>query len=252
MLPLMAWGASGRSAERPSGDPTRLEAWCYTDRFSYRPGERVEVHVHSTASTYALTVIRDGADPEVVWSRSGLPGRAYETPPDAYAVGCRWPVGCVLEIDPAWPSGFLSPRDSSRAGRPDVGARALLRGARGPSGTGHPAHARADDQHAAQLQRLGWRQRLLGARRRSANRRRRIPSSGGTAADRPRHAAEAGGARRARAMGPHRLPSGSRGTRTTSGRATTATPCTTRPRSGQPTSGHSRSGRRARATGSTT
>src|SRR4029077_5021304 len=106
MPPLMAWGASGRSAERPSGDPTRLEAWCYTDRFSYRPGDRVEVHVHTTARTYALTVIRDGADPEVVWSRPGLPGRAYETPPDAYAVGCRWPVGCVLEIDPAWPSGF--------------------------------------------------------------------------------------------------------------------------------------------------
>jgi N,N-dimethylformamidase beta subunit-like, C-terminal len=106
MLPLMAWGASGRSAERPSGDPTRLEAWCYTDRFSYRPGDRVEVHVHTTAPTYSLTVIRDGAAPEVVWSRSGLPGRAYETPPDAYAVGCRWPVGCVLDVDPAWPSGF--------------------------------------------------------------------------------------------------------------------------------------------------
>ena len=48
MPPLMAWGASGRSAERPSADPARLEAWCYTDRFSYRPGDRVDVHVHTT------------------------------------------------------------------------------------------------------------------------------------------------------------------------------------------------------------
>jgi hypothetical protein len=52
MPPLMAWGTSGRSAERPSGDPARLEAWCYTDRFSYRPLDRVDVHVHTTASGY--------------------------------------------------------------------------------------------------------------------------------------------------------------------------------------------------------
>ena len=80
MLPLMAWGASGRSAERPSGDPSRLEAWCYTDRFSYRPGDRVDVHVHTTAPEYSLTVIRDGSDPEVVWRRHELPGVACETP----------------------------------------------------------------------------------------------------------------------------------------------------------------------------
>jgi hypothetical protein len=34
MSPLMAWGAAGRCAEHPSGDLSRLEAWCYTDRFS--------------------------------------------------------------------------------------------------------------------------------------------------------------------------------------------------------------------------
>jgi hypothetical protein len=106
MPPLMAWGASGRSAERPSGDPARLEAWCYTDRFSYRPGDRVDVHVHTTASEYSLTVIRDGSVPEVVWSRHGLPGVVCETPSDAYAVGCGWPVACSLEIDPRWRSGF--------------------------------------------------------------------------------------------------------------------------------------------------
>jgi N,N-dimethylformamidase beta subunit-like, C-terminal len=106
MPPLMAWGASGRSAERPSADPARLEAWCYTDRFSYRPGDRVDVHVHTTAAEYSLTVIRDGSDPEVVWSRRDLPGVACDTPSDAYAVGCGWPVACSLEIDPRWRSGF--------------------------------------------------------------------------------------------------------------------------------------------------
>ena len=60
---VMAWGVSGRSAERPSGDPARLEAWCYTDRFSYRLLDRVDVHVHTTASEYSLTVIRDGSVP---------------------------------------------------------------------------------------------------------------------------------------------------------------------------------------------
>jgi N,N-dimethylformamidase beta subunit-like, C-terminal len=106
MPPLMAWGASGRSAERPSADPARLEAWCYTDRFSYRPSDRVDVHVHTTAAEYSLTVIRDGSDPEVVWSRRDLPGVACDTPSDAYAVGCGWPVACSLEIDPRWRSGF--------------------------------------------------------------------------------------------------------------------------------------------------
>ncbi len=93
-------------SERPCGDGSKLEAWCYTDRFSYESGDRVEVHVHTTAREYSLEVVRDGARPEVVYRRDGLAGSAHATPPDAYRVGCGWPVAHSFEIAEQWRSGF--------------------------------------------------------------------------------------------------------------------------------------------------
>jgi hypothetical protein len=64
--PASAWSPTGWPSERPSADRSALEIWCYTDRFSYRPGERVDVHVHTTAATYGVRVVRDGARPQEV------------------------------------------------------------------------------------------------------------------------------------------------------------------------------------------
>lgn len=99
-----AWSPPEWMPERPTG--TALEAWCYTDKFSYLPEESVEIHVHTSASTYSIEVIRDGLHPEVVLTRDGLPGILCHTPEDAYARGCDWPVATTVEIPSHWESGM--------------------------------------------------------------------------------------------------------------------------------------------------
>lgn len=99
-----AWSPPEWMPERPTG--TGLEAWCYTDKYSYLPGETVDLHVHTTAATYTVEVIRDGLHPETVLTRDGLPGRAWDTPEDAYARGCGWPVATSLSIPADWESGM--------------------------------------------------------------------------------------------------------------------------------------------------
>ncbi|MET8752246.1 N,N-dimethylformamidase beta subunit family domain-containing protein [Streptomyces sp. NPDC004667] len=104
--PRAAWSIPGWQSERPLNDPAVKEIWCYTDRFSYDPGEQVAVHVHTTADTYDLRIVRDGAEPTTVLLLQDLPGEAHPTPDDAYAVGCGWPVARTIPVDPAWTSGF--------------------------------------------------------------------------------------------------------------------------------------------------
>ncbi len=102
--PRYAWSIPGFLEEKPGmGLP---EAWCYTDRYSYRPGDVVQIHTHTTAGTYSLRLVRDSVTPETVWSQTGLPGAAHPTPDDAYEVGCGWPVATQFTIDPAWRSGL--------------------------------------------------------------------------------------------------------------------------------------------------
>ncbi|MEV7006144.1 N,N-dimethylformamidase beta subunit family domain-containing protein [Streptosporangium sp. NPDC051022] len=89
--------------EKPGEGP---EIWCYADRFSYDPGDVVALHVHTTAETYDVEVIADGARPRTVFRREGLPGVACETPEDSYATGCGWPVALTVPVEEDWPSGF--------------------------------------------------------------------------------------------------------------------------------------------------
>lgn len=100
-----AWSPRGWPSERAfaSGGP---EVWCYTDRFSYFPGQTVSLHLSSSARRFDVEVIRDGLYPEVVWSARGVTAERVEAPEDAYAVGCGWPVGLTVEIPDDWPSGF--------------------------------------------------------------------------------------------------------------------------------------------------
>ncbi|WP_066367455.1 N,N-dimethylformamidase beta subunit family domain-containing protein [Herbidospora mongoliensis] len=102
--PRNAWSPDGWPSPRPTGEG--LEAWCYTDRFSYHPGETVAVSAYTTADRYSLTVIRDGAHPEVVHTHTDLPGTTPDTPQDAYAEGCGWPVTARITIPGDWPSAM--------------------------------------------------------------------------------------------------------------------------------------------------
>lgn len=102
--PRQAWSAPDLVSERPSPDGA-LEVWCYTDRFSYRPGEEVEVRAHTTAPHFSLTVVRDGAEPETVLRLERIVGRASPTPADAYAQGCDWPIATAFTVG-AWRPGL--------------------------------------------------------------------------------------------------------------------------------------------------
>ncbi len=81
-----------------------IEAYC--GQLSYSPGDDVEIHVSTHATTFDVCVERWGAEREVVWSDSSIDGVFHPPPPDADADGCGWPVSVSLSVDPAWTSGF--------------------------------------------------------------------------------------------------------------------------------------------------
>lgn len=104
--PAFAWSKKDWPSERPLQDRGVFEAWCYTDRFSYFPGEEVKFHINSNADEFAMTILRDGANPRVVFQRAGLTAGQHETPADAHAGGCAWPVGMTWALPDDLASGF--------------------------------------------------------------------------------------------------------------------------------------------------
>lgn len=92
----------------PADDPDELEIWGYTDRFTYRPGDVVDLRVSTTASTWDVEVGRDGAEYEAVFAEHGRPGEHHPVAADVYASGCDWPVGVSFTIADDWrPGGYL-------------------------------------------------------------------------------------------------------------------------------------------------
>ncbi|MDI2098317.1 N,N-dimethylformamidase beta subunit family domain-containing protein [Ruicaihuangia caeni] len=100
-----AWSPRGWPSERPFTTDSP-ETWVYTPRYSYLPGETVELHISTTASEFELEVIRDGAHPETVHRAHTLTGVRQETPADAYAVGCGWEPTHHWSIPDDAPAGF--------------------------------------------------------------------------------------------------------------------------------------------------
>jgi hypothetical protein len=78
----------------------------YTGTSSARAGDRVTIHVSTSAREYDLRVERFGAEPSVVWSREGLPGEFHPTPEDAWSEGCGWPAAVEIEVPDTWRSGY--------------------------------------------------------------------------------------------------------------------------------------------------
>jgi hypothetical protein len=102
--PPFAWSPSDWPSERPSD--TGTEVWCYTDRLSYSPGDRVDLHISSTADRFSIDIVRDGPTYVVVFQREDCTAGHYPTPEDAYAAGCGWPVAFSLDVPNTWRSGF--------------------------------------------------------------------------------------------------------------------------------------------------
>ena len=78
--------------ERPSGDLSIPEIWCYSGEQSYEAGDEVTLHVSTSAGKYDLVIEKDGAEPETVLHEKGLTGSLHTTPEHAYRDGCDWPV----------------------------------------------------------------------------------------------------------------------------------------------------------------
>lgn len=89
----------------PAGDPAVLEVWCYSDRFSYEPGDEVRLHISTSATRFDLEVGRDGEHYERVLSERGLAGELHPTPPDCSTRGCDWPVGYTFVVPADWRAG---------------------------------------------------------------------------------------------------------------------------------------------------
>lgn len=91
--------------EFPSSDITQLEVWGYTDATSYAAGDTVNLHISTTAKTYALSITRDGATEDIVLEEAELPGQFHATPDDAFYSGPGWPVAHSIKIPSKWRSG---------------------------------------------------------------------------------------------------------------------------------------------------
>lgn len=91
--------------EYPGMDGERGEIWCYTDRFSYRPGEKAKLHVSATAARFSLRIERDGAERRTVLEQHGIACGWQDTPDQCSVEGCGWHVTCEIDIAGEWPSG---------------------------------------------------------------------------------------------------------------------------------------------------
>ena len=102
-----AWTLMDRAGQQeiPTGDTDQNELWVYADKFTYAPGEEVQVRVHTTAKHYELEVFRDGLESTVVHHSEQLAGEIQTTPQNAYEVGCKWPVSYVFKPGSSWEPG---------------------------------------------------------------------------------------------------------------------------------------------------
>lgn len=91
--------------EMSANDPDFLEIYAYCDAMSYAGGGTVQLHASTTADSFDLVVWRDGPTREVVLEQTGIKGIFTETPLDAYAEGCGWPVLAEIALPSDWRSG---------------------------------------------------------------------------------------------------------------------------------------------------
>ncbi len=81
------------------------EIWCYTDRFSYAPGDVVTLFVSSTAPRFDIAVSRDGSELTPVFERRGLDTSWQDTPDQCSVEGCGWQASFEFRVEESWPSG---------------------------------------------------------------------------------------------------------------------------------------------------
>ncbi|RWB33037.1 MAG: hypothetical protein EOS57_14065 [Mesorhizobium sp.] len=95
----------GHYWEWPGMDGERGEIWCYSDRFSYRRDETVMLHVSSTASSFSISIVRDGGTETKMFEKAGIAARWQDTPDQCSVVGCGWGASFEFRVGDDWPSG---------------------------------------------------------------------------------------------------------------------------------------------------
>lgn len=101
-------------------DGARGEIWCYSDKFSYRPGERVRLQVSSTAPRFSIDISRDGGSTLQVFVQTGIAARWQETPDQCSVEGCGWEPAFEFDVGSDWSSGAYQVKLTAegRDGRP--------------------------------------------------------------------------------------------------------------------------------------
>jgi hypothetical protein len=92
----------------PARDDRVLEIWGYTPEMSYAPGDRVALHVSTTAPEWDLEIGRDGLIYQKLLTETGLRGVHHPTPASCSVTGCGWPETYAFTIPESWtPGGYL-------------------------------------------------------------------------------------------------------------------------------------------------
>ena len=97
-------------------DPSVLEVQCYTDRYSYAPGETLRLRASSTAASISIEIVRDLPDPAVVHTAAAVRCGAHGVPARCYERGCGWPICYELPLPADWRSGFYLIRCTAEDG----------------------------------------------------------------------------------------------------------------------------------------
>ena len=91
----------------------------YCRQLSYTAGETVELCVSTGAPRFDVTVSRQGAVRDTVWSARDLDGSRQPTPATADASGCDWDVTVEIPVGEAWQSGFYLVEMTAGEGPPE-------------------------------------------------------------------------------------------------------------------------------------
>ncbi|MGV3551800.1 N,N-dimethylformamidase beta subunit family domain-containing protein [Rhizobium sp.] len=110
----------GHYYEYPGMDGAKGEIWCYSDRFSYFPGDEVTLFISSTAQTCDIDIIRDGGTETHIDAIKDIVTIWQDSPDQVSVEGCGWQPTHRFTIPAGWTSGAyrLTLRATGKDGAP--------------------------------------------------------------------------------------------------------------------------------------
>ena len=89
-----------------SENPQPLYIEGYTDQLSYLPGEEINFHLSSSATSCSIVITRLGISPDTVLIVDSVQVSEYAVPENASSHGCHWPEAFESSIPGTWKSGY--------------------------------------------------------------------------------------------------------------------------------------------------